>query len=147
MTITKHVPDASELAGIIKDAADSLDGNPENFCSWSMANAAAEAVYRRIVWAVAEIERLRKIETAARALKFSAYPAHGSGFVLQVSGGNINNLEAALAAHEYGHADDFINGRQQHISAGTVAVLLNAVDRLKTRVAYLEYTYVKLATD
>jgi hypothetical protein len=44
-----------------------------------------------------ENERLRKIETAARALKFSAYPAHGSGFVIQVSGGNINDLEAALA--------------------------------------------------
>ena len=29
--------------------------------------------------AAAEIRRLRKIETAARALKFSAYPAHGSG--------------------------------------------------------------------
>ena len=49
---------------------------------------------------VREIERLRKIETAARALKFSAYPAHGSGFVMQVCGGNISDLEAALAAHE-----------------------------------------------
>jgi hypothetical protein len=48
------------------------------------------------LWAVAEIDRLRKIETAARALKFSAYPAHGSGFVMQVHGGNINDLEAAL---------------------------------------------------
>ena len=47
-------------------------------------------------WAVDEIERLRKIEVAARALKFSAYPAHGSGFVIQVHGGNINDLEAAL---------------------------------------------------
>lgn len=45
-----------------------------------------------------EIERLRKIEAAARALKFAAYPVHGSGFVMQVSGGNINDLEAALAA-------------------------------------------------
>ena len=50
--------------------------------------------------AAAEIERLRKIETAARALKFSAYPAHGSGFVMQVSGGNINDLEAALKSAE-----------------------------------------------
>ncbi len=48
--------------------------------------------------AAREIERLRKIETAARALKFSAYPAHGSGFVIQVSGGNIQDLEEALAA-------------------------------------------------
>ena len=47
---------------------------------------------------IAENERLRKIETAARALKFSAYPAHGSGFVLQVHGGNINDLEAALGS-------------------------------------------------
>ena len=45
----------------------------------------------------AEIERLRKIETAARALKFAAYPAHGSGFITQVTGGNINDLEAALS--------------------------------------------------
>lgn len=44
----------------------------------------------------AEIERLRRIESAARALKFSAYPAHGSGFVMQVSDGNINDLESAL---------------------------------------------------
>jgi hypothetical protein len=43
-----------------------------------------------------EIERLRAIETAARALKFAAYPAHGSGFVITVTGGNINDLEAAL---------------------------------------------------
>lgn len=48
----------------------------------------------------AEIDRLRKIETAARALKFSAYPAHGSGFVLQVTDGNVNDLEAALGSHE-----------------------------------------------
>ncbi|MGC1358445.1 MAG: hypothetical protein WA851_22110 [Xanthobacteraceae bacterium] len=41
-------------------------------------------------------ERLHKIEAAAKALKFSAYPAHGSGFVLIVSGGNISGLEAAL---------------------------------------------------
>lgn len=46
--------------------------------------------------AAVEIDRLRKIEVAARALKFSAYPAHGSGFVMQVHGGNINDLEAAL---------------------------------------------------
>ena len=44
-----------------------------------------------------EIERLGKIEIAARALKFSAYPAHGRGFVLTVTDGNINDLEAALA--------------------------------------------------
>lgn len=43
-----------------------------------------------------EIERLRAIEMAARALQFSAYPAHGSGFVTVVSGGNINDLERAL---------------------------------------------------
>jgi hypothetical protein len=46
----------------------------------------------------AEIERLRAVERAARALKFAAYPAHGSGFVLQVTGGNINDLEAALSS-------------------------------------------------
>jgi hypothetical protein len=46
----------------------------------------------------AENKRLQKIEIAARALKFSACPAHGPGFVIQVSGGSINDLEAALAA-------------------------------------------------
>lgn len=44
----------------------------------------------------AEIARLRKIEAAARALEFSAYPAHGSGFVLAVSGGNVDDLRKAL---------------------------------------------------
>ena len=50
------------------------------------ANAAAD-----------EIERLRKIEAAARALKFSGYPAHGSGFTITVTGGNIDELKAVLA--------------------------------------------------
>ena len=50
--------------------------------------------------AASEIERLRKIEAAARALKFSAYTAHGAGFVMQVSGGNINDLDAALKSAE-----------------------------------------------
>jgi hypothetical protein len=45
----------------------------------------------------AEIERLRKIEVAARALEFSAYPAHGSGFVIRVTGGNVDDLKTALA--------------------------------------------------
>jgi hypothetical protein len=45
---------------------------------------------------VAEVERLRKIERAAQALRFSPYPAHGSGFVMIVSGGNINDLKDSL---------------------------------------------------
>jgi hypothetical protein len=45
----------------------------------------------------AENKRLLKIEIAARALKFSTCPAH-AGFMIQVSGGSINDLEAALAA-------------------------------------------------
>jgi hypothetical protein len=44
-----------------------------------------------------EIMRLRKIEVAARALQFSVYPAHGSGYVITVTGGNINDLEDALS--------------------------------------------------
>lgn len=43
-----------------------------------------------------EMHRLRKIEAAARALEFSAYPAHGSGFVLIVSRGNVDDLRKAL---------------------------------------------------
>lgn len=50
-----------------------------------------------VLWGADEIERLRKIERAAQALKFSAYPAHGSGFVITVTGGNIDDLKAALA--------------------------------------------------
>lgn len=49
---------------------------------------------------LAEVDRLRRIENAARALKFSAYPAHGSGFVLIVSDGSINDLAAALSTSE-----------------------------------------------
>ncbi len=44
----------------------------------------------------AEIERLRKIEIAAQAITFGVYPAHGSGFVTIVTGGNINDLAEAL---------------------------------------------------
>lgn len=44
----RYMPNNIELAGIIKDAADCLDGKPENYCSWSMANAAAEAVHKRL---------------------------------------------------------------------------------------------------
>ena len=43
-----------------------------------------------------EIDRLRKIEDAARALKFALYPAHGSGFVVIVKEGNVNALRSAL---------------------------------------------------
>lgn len=48
-----------------------------------------------IDWAVAEINRLRKIEIAAEALSFSVYPAHGSGFVVKVSG-DVSALDCAL---------------------------------------------------
>lgn len=40
-----RIPAEIELAGVIHDAADCLDGNRENYCSWSMANAAAKAVH------------------------------------------------------------------------------------------------------
>jgi len=56
----------------------------------------SKGVASNIDEAIAEIKRLRGIEDAAKALKFSAYPAHGSGFVLIVSGGNVNELAAAL---------------------------------------------------
>ena len=39
---------------------------------------------------------------------------------------------------EYGHADDFMNGRQQRLSTGTVAVLLNTIDRLVARIKSFE---------
>lgn len=43
-----------------------------------------------------EIERLLKIEVEAKKLTFGAYPAHGSGFVTIVTGGNITDLTTAL---------------------------------------------------
>jgi hypothetical protein len=44
---TKSIPGALELAGIIHDAADG--GTSEEYCSWTMANRAAEAVHARLV--------------------------------------------------------------------------------------------------
>lgn len=46
--LAKSMPGEIELAGLIKDAADCLDGNQDNYCSWSMANAAAASVGRRL---------------------------------------------------------------------------------------------------
>lgn len=57
----------------------------------SCADDVADALRK----AADEIERLRRIEDAARMLKFSLYPAHGSGFVLTVTG-NVDSLNNAL---------------------------------------------------
>ena len=43
-----------------------------------------------------EIERLLAIEAAARKLTFGSYPAHGTGFVTILTGGNTVDLDAAL---------------------------------------------------
>lgn len=40
---------------------------------------------------------LEAVSRASSALKFGAYPAHGSGFVMIVTGGNIDDLAAALS--------------------------------------------------
>jgi len=81
-----HVPDASELAGIIKDAADCLHGNPENYCSWSMANAAAEAVEKRI----------RSIAALAASLP------DGSGQRKSADGGQCNEQSAQTLSRATG---------------------------------------------
>ena len=47
-----------------------------------------------------KLQRLWELYEVAKKLKFSAYPAHGSGFVLTVTDGNINDLEAAISAVE-----------------------------------------------
>lgn len=43
-------------------------------------------------------QKLLAVVEAAEKLKFSAYPAHGSGFVIIVSEGNVNALEKAVRA-------------------------------------------------
>jgi hypothetical protein len=45
-----------------------------------------------------KLQRLWELYQVAKQLKFSAYPAHGSGYVTTVTGGNINDLEAAIEA-------------------------------------------------
>lgn len=44
--LAESMPGVIELAGIIHDAADG--GTSEEFCSWSMANRAAEAIQARL---------------------------------------------------------------------------------------------------
>jgi pilus assembly protein TadC len=88
MTLTAHMP----LIERLRKAAMCvifLDGSPEP----------AADVADMLRKAANEIERLRRIEDAARALRFSAYPAHGSGFVIAVTGGNIDTLRDAIG-HE-----------------------------------------------
>lgn len=42
----ESMPGVLELAGIVHDAADG--GTSEEYCSWTMANRAAEAIYARL---------------------------------------------------------------------------------------------------
>ena len=62
----------------------------------------AESAETELSLARAERDTLRaalhRLESAAKVLKFSAYPAHGSGYVTIVSGGSIADLKNALAA-------------------------------------------------
>lgn len=44
--LLQSMPGEIELAGIIHDTADA--GTPEEYCSWTMANRAAEAVAKRL---------------------------------------------------------------------------------------------------
>lgn len=43
----ESMPGVIELAGIIHDAADG--GTSEEYCSWTMANRAAEAIHARLL--------------------------------------------------------------------------------------------------
>lgn len=47
-------------------------------------------------------EALLRVVEAAQALKFGAYPAHGSGFVVIVTEGNVDDLADALRAYQEG---------------------------------------------
>ncbi len=55
---------------------------------------------------------LEALYEAARELRFDAYPAHGSGFVLIVSGGNTDDLIAALAALDAFGRDNPPDGKE-----------------------------------
>jgi hypothetical protein len=44
--LAESMPGVLELAGIIHDAADG--GTSEEYCSWTMANRAAEAIHARL---------------------------------------------------------------------------------------------------
>jgi len=44
--LAESMPGVLELAGIIHDTADG--GTSEEYCSWTMANRAAEAIYARL---------------------------------------------------------------------------------------------------
>lgn len=63
-----------------------------------------------------ELDRLLAIEKAAAALQFSAYPAHGSGFVIIVSGGSINDLKDALMSNQALEGSDkpVLDGNEEH---------------------------------
>jgi hypothetical protein len=45
--LAETMPGVLELAGIIHDTADG--GTPEEYCSWTMANRAAEAIHARLL--------------------------------------------------------------------------------------------------
>lgn len=44
--LVESMPGVLELAGIIHDAADG--GTSDEYCSWTMANRAAEAIHARL---------------------------------------------------------------------------------------------------
>lgn len=44
--LAESMPGVIELAGIIHDSADG--GTSEEYCSWTMANRAAEAIHTRL---------------------------------------------------------------------------------------------------
>jgi len=54
---------------------------------------------KKLIKAENVIESSNKIIEAAKALKFYAYPAHGSGYIMSVEG-NINDLQDAIAEYE-----------------------------------------------
>ena len=59
---------------------------------------AIEVLEEKLEEAKQERNKMRVIVEAARKLTFGAYPAHGSGFVLIVTGGNVDDLAAALSS-------------------------------------------------
>ena len=83
--------DFSPTADVIDELAAACRGLREELVQADIAAQQTEETLSR------ENAELQRVADAAAALKFGAYPAHGSGFVIIVNGGNIDDLASALA--------------------------------------------------
>jgi hypothetical protein len=66
---------------------------------WAHENDTFDVMFYCFARPTAELEEAwQRFYDAASALEFGAYPAHGSGLVIIVSGGNVNEFKEAKAA-------------------------------------------------